>query len=234
MLHELRQWRHVFKLDPDKPLSEEALEKICLSGTDAIIVGGSSGVTFDNTVELLARIRCFAVPCVLEVSSEEALVPGFDGYLIPVVLNASDSMWITGLHHKAIRDYGALMNWREIVAEGYVIVNPSSTAAVVTGALPIADGKDLIAYARMADKLFRMPVFYVEYSGMFGNMEWLREVARVLEEARLFYGGGIDGADKARQALEAGAHTIVVGNILYEDLEAALSTVEAAKTQFIG
>jgi putative glycerol-1-phosphate prenyltransferase len=168
------------------------------------------------------------------VSSEEALVPGFDGYLIPVVLNSSDPMWITGLHHKAIRDYGAMMNWRDMAAEGYVIVNPSSTAAIVTGALPIADGKDLIAYARMADKLFRMPVFYVEYSGVFGNMEWLRAVARVLEEAHLFYGGGIDGADKAHQALEAGAHTIVVGNILYEDLEAALSTVTVAKTQFIG
>lgn len=73
---QLEQWRHVFKLDPDRELSDEALERICLSGTDAVMVGGSSGVTFDNTVDLLARIRRYEVPCVLEVSEQEAIVPG--------------------------------------------------------------------------------------------------------------------------------------------------------------
>lgn len=33
------EWRHVFKLDPAKDISDEALEKICESGTDVILVG---------------------------------------------------------------------------------------------------------------------------------------------------------------------------------------------------
>ncbi len=57
----LRQWRHIFKLDPEKSISDSALERICTSGTDAIMVGGSSGVTFNNTVELLSRIRTHPV-----------------------------------------------------------------------------------------------------------------------------------------------------------------------------
>lgn len=52
-----KEWEHVFKLDPNKSISDEALEQLCESGTDAVIVGGSDGVTLDNTLFLLGRIR---------------------------------------------------------------------------------------------------------------------------------------------------------------------------------
>ena len=54
------------------------LEKICESGTDAVIVGGTDGVTLENVLDLMARIRRYTVPCVLEVSSIETVTPGFD------------------------------------------------------------------------------------------------------------------------------------------------------------
>src|SRR5690606_16962200 len=88
------EWRHVFKLDPEKEISDDHLEQICMSGTDAIIVGGSSGVTFDNTVELLSRIRRYSVDCALEVSTLDGAVPGFDGYFVPFVLNTTEAEWI--------------------------------------------------------------------------------------------------------------------------------------------
>lgn len=221
---DLSRWRHVFKLDPDRELTEEALERICSSGTHAVIVGGSTGVTFDNTVELLGRIRRYELPCVLEVSDLDAIVPGFDLYLIPIVLNASDPRWIVGNQMEAIREYGPMMPWEDIVPEGYVILNPASTAARLTGADTTLAAKDVLAYAKLCDRLLKLPVFYLEYSGTFGDMELVRRVAAGLERSRFFYGGGIDGLDKAREAAGA-AHTIVVGNIVYEDLERALSTV---------
>lgn len=229
MIVDIHQWKHVFKLDPDRDLTDEALDKICMSGTDGILVGGSTGVTFDNTVDLLARIRQYEVPCVLEVSNQEAIVPGFDLYLIPVVLNAGDPKWIVGHHHEALKEYGAILNWDEILTEGYVILNGEATAARLTTANTDLDAKDVIAYARMADKLFRMPIFYVEYSGAFGDMDLVRRTRDVLEHARLFYGGGIDTLDKAREAAIA-ADTIVVGNIIYSDLEQALQTVNLERT----
>lgn len=228
MASEIGQWKHVFKLDPDKNLDDEALDRICLSGTDAILVGGSSGITYENTIGLLSRIRGYTLPCILEVSSDEALVPGFDYYFIPIVLNTDRGEWITGRQQEALRDFGSMIDWGQVAAEGYVILNGDSTAAKLTGARAPDTVKDLLAYARMADKLFRLPIFYVEYSGTFGNMEWVRRARDVLEHARLFYGGGIDSPAKAEEAAKA-AHTVVVGNAVYENLEHALSTVEAVR-----
>ncbi|MGO4499082.1 heptaprenylglyceryl phosphate synthase [Paenibacillus sp. 2RAB27] len=224
MIVDIRKWKHVFKLDPDRDISDEALDRLCLSGTDAILVGGSSGVTFDNTVDLLSRIRQYEVPVALEISNQEAIVPGFDLFLIPVVLNADDPKWIVGQHHEALKEYGALLNWDEIVAEGYIILNKEATAAQLTSARTDLDAKDVAAYARMADKLFHMSIVYLEYSGTFGDMELVRRTRQVLENARLLYGGGIDSLEKAQLAAEA-ADTIVVGNIIYSDLEQALQTV---------
>jgi putative glycerol-1-phosphate prenyltransferase len=229
LIVDIRQWKHVFKLDPDRDISDEALDQLCLSGTDGIMVGGSTGVTFDNTVDLLARIRQYELPCVLEVSNREAIVPGFDLFLIPVVLNANDPKWIVGQHHEALKEYGAILNWDEILAEGYIILNAEATAAKLTSANTDLDTKDVVAYARMADKLFRMPIVYIEYSGQFGDMELVARTKNAIEHARLFYGGGIDSVDKAREAALA-ADTIVVGNIIYSDLEQALQTVNLERT----
>jgi putative glycerol-1-phosphate prenyltransferase len=225
---DINGWKHVFKLDPERELSDEALERVCLSGTDAILVGGSTGVTFDNTVDLLARIRRYEVPCVLEVSNREAIVPGFDMFFIPIVLNAQDPDWIVGHHRQALKEFGAIMNWNEMMPEGYVILNAQSAAARLTRADTAMDARDVVALARMADRMFRLPIFYVEYSGAFGDMELVRKARDVLQHARLFYGGGIDSLEKAKQAAEA-ADTIVVGNAVYENLDQALETVPDRK-----
>jgi putative glycerol-1-phosphate prenyltransferase len=225
LIVDIKPWRHVFKLDPDKEISEEALERICLSGTDGIMVGGSSGVTFENTVDLLARIRRYETPCVLEVSNPDAIVPGFDLFFIPFVLNARDPKWIFEQHHAALQDYGALMNWEEIIPEGYVILNQEATAAQLTQANTQLDARGVAAYARMAERMLRMPIFYMEYSGTFGDMALVRSTRQVLKgDTQLFYGGGISNLEQAVQAAEA-ADTIVVGNIIYTNLERALETV---------
>ncbi|CAH1192688.1 Heptaprenylglyceryl phosphate synthase [Paenibacillus plantiphilus] len=221
-------WRHVFKLDPDRELDDEALDRICTSGTDAVIVGGSSGVTFDNTVDLLSRIRRYEVPCALEVSSEDAAVPGFDYYFIPLVLNTPHGEWIVGRQIEALRKYGTFIPWKETAAEGYLILNAEAEAARLTGAQTVLDAESITAHVYMADRLMRLPILYVEYSGIFGDMTLLKRVRGLLTGSRLFYGGGIDSADKARQAAEA-AHTVIVGNVLYDRLDAALETVQAVR-----
>lgn len=223
-----QNWRHVFKLDPDRDIGDEALEAVCLSGTDAILVGGSSGLTYDNTVELLSRIRRYELPCALELSDPAVGVPGFDGYLIPMVLNSRQRDWIIGRHVEALKDYGHLLPWDSAVGEAYLVLNPDSTVARVAEAdTSLSDG-DILAYCQAADRLWNVPVLYVEYSGTFGNMPLLKRIRDQLRQAHLFYGGGIDGPDKAREAAQA-AHTVVVGNAVYLDLEAALSTVHAVK-----
>jgi putative glycerol-1-phosphate prenyltransferase len=224
---EAAKWKHVFKLDPDKEILDEALEALCESGSNAIIVGGTTGVTFDNTIDLLSRIRRYAIPCVLEVSHPEVIVPGFDHYLIPFVLNASDSDWIVKPHHAVVKELGSIIPWQEISMVGYCVLNPNSAVAELTKSDTDLHINDIMAYGRMANHLFKLPFFYLEYSGTYGDSEVVSKVCEALKRdgnSHIFYGGGIKGR---KQALEMGqwADTIVVGNIVYEDLEAALETV---------
>ncbi|MHA0856153.1 heptaprenylglyceryl phosphate synthase [Paenibacillus sp. CMAA1364] len=222
----MKSWRHVFKLDPDRKLDADSLDAICMSGTDAIMVGGSSGVTYENTVDLMSRIRRYELPCVQEVSHMEAIVPGFDLYLIPMVLNSSDPAWIVGHQQQAIDRFGYLIPWDLLVSEGYIVLNPDSTVAQLTLADTNLDQSSIVAYAQVADKLMSLPIVYLEYSGMFGDMDVVRAVQQEMTGAHLIYGGGIKDIHTATQAA-AVSDTIVVGNIIYDDLALALQTVKA-------
>jgi len=228
MFNNYNEWRHVFKLDPNKEISDENLEKLCESGTDAIIVGGSDNVTLEGVLDLMARVRRYSVPCVLEVSSMEAVTPGFDLYFIPTVLNSRDPKWIVGLHQQAVKEFGDVMNWDEILVEGYCILNGECKAAALSDANTDLTVEDVIAYADMAEKMFSLPIFYLEYSGTYGKPELVREVSDRLESAVLFYGGGIVNAEQAKEMAQH-ADVIVVGNVIYDDFESALETVKAVQ-----
>ncbi|WP_077620427.1 heptaprenylglyceryl phosphate synthase [Bacillus sinesaloumensis] len=227
-MYDFREWRHVFKLDPNKEISDEQLDVVCESGTDAIIVGGSDGVTLDNVLNLMSRIRRHTVPVVLEISTIESVTPGFDLYFIPTVLNSTDTRWMMGLHHEAVKEYGDVMDWEEMIMQGYCILNEDCKAAKLTGANAALTKDDVVAYAMMAEKMFSLPIFYLEYSGAFGDEEIVSAVKNTLHETKLFYGGGIKNAEQAKKMSQY-ADTVIVGNIIYEDLEAALKTVQAVK-----
>ncbi|MGX6444643.1 heptaprenylglyceryl phosphate synthase [Neobacillus sp. K501] len=227
-MYDFREWRHVFKLDPNKEITDDRLEKICESGTDAVIVGGTDGVTLENVLDLMARIRRYTVPCVLEVSSIETVTPGFDLYFIPTILNSNDPNWITGIHHQAVKEFGEIMDWEEIVMEGYCILNGDCKAAKLTSADADKSIDDAKAYAMMAEKMFQLPIFYLEYSGKYGDPELVAEVKRTLEKTVLFYGGGIATEEQATEMAEH-ADVIVVGNVIYENFEQALATVKSVR-----
>jgi putative glycerol-1-phosphate prenyltransferase len=227
-MYDIKEWRHVFKLDPNKEISDADLEKICESGTDAVLVGGSDGVTLDNVLQLLMRIRRYTVPCALEVSTIDSVTPGFDSYFIPTVLNSKDPKWIVDLHHGAMKEYGEIMDWDEIFVEGYCVLNPEAKVAALTEAKTDLNTEDVVAYARMAERMFHLPVFYLEYSGTYGDPELVAEVKNSLNETKLFYGGGIETKEQASEMGEL-ADTVIVGNVIYTNLSEALKTVKAVK-----
>lgn len=227
MNYNMKEWQHIFKIDPQKEISDVALEKICESGTDAIIVGGTDGVTFDNVLDCLSRIRRYTVPCILEVSEIEAVVPGYDYYFIPMVLNSTEKKWVMDIQHAAIKEYKTLINWDETKVEGYCILNPESKAFQKTKA-KMPSEKDVLSYAFMVEHIFNLPIFYLEYSGIYGDPKLVEKVKQELNETQLIYGGGIKTAEDAKE-MKQFADIIVVGNSIYTDFEAALSTVDAVK-----
>lgn len=221
-----QEWRHVFKLDPAKEISEEALKQVCESGTDAILVGGTDGVTLDLVLDLLIRVRQYNVPVALEISTIDSVTPGFDFYFIPSVLNSTNTAWVKDLHIEAIKEFGDYMDWNELVPEGYCILNADCKAARATEAHTSLSEEEVIAHARLAEHFFKFPIFYLEYSGVYGEPKMVKAAKNVLKNTRLFYGGGITSA---RQATEMAliADTVVVGNHLYDNLNEALETVKA-------
>src|SRR5699024_7233834 len=204
---------------------DEHLEQVCESGTDAIIVGGTDNITLDNVLDLMARVRMYAINCVLEISVIEAISPGFDYYFIPMLLNSTEKKCVIDIQHKAIKEYKEMMNWDGILMEGYCIINPESKAYKKTNCT-LPDDEDVISYAYMAEHIFKLPIFYLEYSGTYGDPKLVEKVKKELKETTLFYGGGIETAEQARE-MKQFADVIVVGNSIYDNFKEALKTVKA-------
>lgn len=223
----MNEWKHVFKLDPAKEITDEQLELLCESGTDAIVIGGTDGVTLDNVLELLYRVRRYAIPCVLEISEMEAISPGFDFYFIPMVLNSTEKKWMMDVQHEAVKEYKEMMDWDEIRMEGYCVLNPEAKVYQKTNCMMPTE-EDVLGYAFMAEHIFKLPIFYLEYSGAYGDVSLVEKVKHELQETILFYGGGITTAAQAKE-MATHADVIVVGNSIYTNFKEALQTVKAVK-----
>jgi putative glycerol-1-phosphate prenyltransferase len=112
--------------------------------------------------------------------------------------------------------------------EGYCILNEDCKAAQLTKARAAITTEDVRAYAMMAEKMFHLPIFYLEYSGKYGDVDLVADVKTVLEKTTLFYGGGISTSEQAAEMAKH-ADVIVVGNAIYENFEQALSTVKSVR-----
>lgn len=224
-MYDISKWRHVFKLDPAKWISDDDLDAICMSQTDAIMIGGTDNVTEDNVIQLMSRVRRYPLPLVLEISNLESVMPGFDFYFIPSVLNSTDVTYHNGLLQQALKTYGHSINFEELIFEGYIVLNPDSKVARLTKATTDLSTEDLEAYAQMINELYRMPIMYLEYSGSYGDVEQVTAVANQLTTTQLFYGGGISTLQQAEEMAQI-ADTIVIGNIIYTDIKQALKTVK--------
>ncbi|WP_374711510.1 heptaprenylglyceryl phosphate synthase [Symbiobacterium terraclitae] len=227
-----RAWRHVTKLDPDRPLGRAALDAVYRSGTDAIVLGGSAGMTQAAVLDMLARLADSPVPVALEVSTLESAVPGPALFLIPLVLNAPDSRWLGGAQADALSHIlpvvGEYIPWDLLLPEAYLVLNPDCTAARITGADTQITPEGAAAWAALAGRVLRLPLVYVEYSGTFGDMALLQAVREHAGPARVVYGGGIRSAQEAERAARW-AHTVVVGNLVYEEPHLLAETVAAVR-----
>lgn len=219
-----KQWQHIFKLDPAKELSAAEIQQICESKTDAIIVGGTDQVTYEGVLRLLSQLQKYEKPYLLEVSTLDALVLGFDYYFIPLVMNSQEKKWMMDVQHQAIKKFRPFMNWDFIFMEGYCILNEDSKAFTHTNCR-LPNDEDVLAYAHMAEYMFQLPIFYLEYSGTYGDPQLVKQVKSELDRTTLFYGGGIQTIAEAAE-MKQYADVVIVGNSLYTHFEQALQTAE--------
>ncbi|MCK9298581.1 MAG: phosphoglycerol geranylgeranyltransferase [Methanoculleus sp.] len=225
-----KTWAHVTKLDPDKHLPQEAVEEIATSGTDALMLSGTLNVTRENLQELLDLVSTYGLPLVVEPASPDCanFDGGIDHLFVPSVMNTNDVRWIVGKHYTWLRQ-GSSVDWEIVVPEAYIVLNPNSAVGRVTGADCTLSAEDVAAFAQVADRYFRFPIVYIEYSGTYGDPAIVQAASEAVERATLYYGGGIRSAE---QAAEMGriADTIVVGNAVYEEgIDVLRATVRAVQ-----
>jgi phosphoglycerol geranylgeranyltransferase len=223
-------WDHIVKVDPDKPLVEgETFADVCETGTDALEIGGTLDVTTEKMQRVIEACADYDVPLYQEPNNPAVVVhdDSVDGFLVPVVLNAGNVAWISGFHKEWVRMDD--IDWDRTTTEAYIILNPESSAAQLTEANCDQSAEDVAAYAEMAERLFGQRIVYIEYSGTFGDPETVAAAEAVLDEATLFYGGGISDYDTAH-TMARHADTVVVGNLLHEEgVDAVAETVDGAK-----
>ncbi|MFP4530305.1 MAG: phosphoglycerol geranylgeranyltransferase [Halodesulfurarchaeum sp.] len=224
------QWDHVLKLDPDKDLAEgDTFADVCTSGTDAVEIGGTTGMTEEKMERVVSACREYDIPLYQEPSNPGVVIedPGLDGYLIPTVFNAGDPFWITGAHKEWARIDE--IDWDRTYTEAYVVLNPDASVAAYTEANCDLEDEEVAAYGAIAERLFGQDVVYLEYSGMLGDPETVQTAAEALEESTLFYGGGVRDYESAK-TMGAVADVVVVGDLVHEAGVAAVEeTVRGAK-----
>lgn len=224
------EWDHVLKVDPDKRLPEGvSYVDVCRTGTDAIEIGGTLGMTREKIRDVVAACRETGVPLYQEPSNPAVVIEddGLDGYLVPIVLNAGDVAWVTGFHKEWVRMND--VDWGRTAMEAYVVLNEDCSAAEVTEADTDLTPEDVAAYAELAEQALGQPIVYVEYSGTVGDEATVAAAQSALAEATLFYGGGIHDYETARR-MGRHADTIVVGDLVHDEgPEAVRETVEGVR-----
>jgi phosphoglycerol geranylgeranyltransferase len=226
-----KDWVHVTKLDPDKQLQEGDIDAIAASGTDALMLSGTLNVTKENLAALQKQVKVYDLPLVMEPAGPEAvLMQGVDYVFVPSVLNTTDVTWIVGKHKAWVQMAKGKIPWGEqIVPEAYIVLNPDSSVGKVTRSACGLSADEVAAYAAVADHYFHFPIVYIEYSGMFGNPDVVKAASAAIDRAVLYYGGGINSAEKAA-TMGKYADTIVVGNAVYDQGAAVLkATVDAVR-----
>ncbi|MEM3397170.1 MAG: geranylgeranylglyceryl/heptaprenylglyceryl phosphate synthase [Thermoplasmata archaeon] len=227
---------HMTLLDPDKQSPEEAGEiaKKCETlGTDAIMIGGSTGVTrlnMDATAKAI-KANLEKIPLIIFPTKPDALTPHADAIYFMSMLNSQDLNFVIGY-----QVLGAIVVRKlklEPIPMGYIIIEPGMKVAEVGCARVIArnDNQSAVAHALAAEYLGMKLVYLEAGSGAHQHVppEMVAEVRKNISIG-LIAGGGIRNSESAALLAKAGADIIVTGTIVEEakEIEKTLGSIIAA------
>ncbi len=210
---------HITLIDPEDVTSASAssiAEQASLSGTKAIMVGGSTLASTSQLDEVVKAVkRTIELPVILFPNNVTGISRYADAIWFMSLMNSLDPYFLTGaqaLGAPLVKKYGL-----EAIPLGYVVVGEGSAVSVIGRASPIPYDKPelAVAYALAAQYLGMRFVYLEGGSGARQPVpaEIIQAVRRSVD-VPLIVGGGIRTGEQARQAVEAGADIIVTGNVI--------------------
>lgn len=227
---------HMTLLDPDKQSAPEAgrlAAEAAKSGTDAIMIGGSTGVTQEKVDATVLAIKGSAkVPTILFPASAANLSRHADALYFMSLLNSRDPRLIVGEQRRAapvVKAWGL-----ETIPMAYLVVEPGMRAGEVGRAEPIprSSPQTAVGYA-LAAQMLGMKLVYLE-AGSGAPEPVPGPMIRAVREAigiPLIVGGGIRTAEAAGEVARAGADIVVTGTIVEraKDGETLRRIIESVK-----
>ncbi|NLN71373.1 MAG: geranylgeranylglyceryl/heptaprenylglyceryl phosphate synthase [Thermoplasmatales archaeon] len=227
---------HMSLLDPDKQTPDEAA-RIALeckkAGTDAVMIGGSTGVTQENLdATAIAIKKATGLPVIFFPGGPQALSPHCDAIYFMSMINSTDLNYVMNaqIHTSlAIRKLGI-----EPISMGYIVVEPGMRVGEVGKAdLIKRDDRKKAMSCALAAEYLGMSFVYLE-AGSGADLPVPPEMVRAVKEilkVPLIVGGGIRTPEAARAAREAGADAVVTGTFLERCNDSGLlnSVVKASK-----
>jgi putative glycerol-1-phosphate prenyltransferase len=220
-------------LDPDKVEdSSKLMPLINLANencVDYFFVGGSL-VTTTNLSEVVGKIKeNVSIPVVLFPGNSMQLEPSADAILFLSLISGRNPELLIGQHVLAAP---IIRNTKlEVVPTGYMLINSGriTSAAYISNTTPLPEDKfSLAACTAMAGEMLGLQCIYLD-AGSGAEREISQKMIGSVRKAvsiPLIVGGGINTAQKAHNALEAGADMIVIGNALEKNPELLIEISE--------
>lgn len=211
-------------VDPDKAEdSSRLLHLINLASencVDYFFVGGSL-VTSANLSDVVKQIKeNVNIPAILFPGNAIQVEASADAILFLSLISGRNPELLIGQHVVAAP---ILKNTRlEVISTGYMLINSGkiTSVAYISNTMPIPDDKySLAASTAMAGEMLGLQTIYIDAGSGAEREISARMIAAVRKSISvpLIVGGGINSAQKAITALEAGADMIVIGNALEKD-----------------
>ncbi|MBO4502333.1 MAG: geranylgeranylglyceryl/heptaprenylglyceryl phosphate synthase [Candidatus Methanomethylophilus sp.] len=229
---------HLTLLDPDpaKLNVENAkviARKLQDAGTDAFLIGGSTGVTTESLDAITIAVREeTGLPTIYFPSDVHAISDEVDAMLFMSIVNSSNPKYITHYHAKAA-PYVKMLGIQTIPM-AYIVVEPGMTVGRVSEAklIPRDDVESATGFA-IAAELLGMQLVYLE-AGSGADKPVPPEMIETVKmniNVPLIVGGGIRTPEAAAAAREAGADIIVTGTFVEQCSDDSLlrAVVKAAK-----
>ncbi len=229
---------HMTLIDPDEQTPDKSAEIARESekaGTDAIMIGGSTGLTRELMDETIKEIKKVVnIPVIIFPSSASILSPYADALYFLSLLNSRDREMIIGQQMKGaifVKKLGI-----EPIPMGYIVVEPGMTVGKVgkVDLIPRNEPEKAVMYA-LAAQYLGMKLVYLE-AGSGAPEPVPASMIKLVKngiDIPLIVGGGIRKPENAREIAKAGADIIVTGTIveISKDIEPVLSKiVEAIKS----
>ncbi len=210
-------------IDPDK-FPEENLLKIItameMAKPDIILVGGSLvSKKSDHVVALLKSHM--SLPILLFPGSPLQVASNADGILFLALISGRNPELLIG--HHVISAPFIKESGMEVIPTGYMLIDGGTATSVeyISQTSPIPEGKTAIAVATaIAGEMLGHKLIYLEAGSGAMNPVSKEMITAVKKNISipLIVGGGLNTKEKVKNACEAGADIIVVGNAFEKDL----------------